>query len=35
MHPGLEARTFVVTGAAGGQGAAEALLLAASGPPLP
>lgn len=31
MYPGLEGRTVVVTGAAGGQGAAEALLLAASG----
>ncbi|GAA3922767.1 SDR family NAD(P)-dependent oxidoreductase [Microbacterium invictum] len=30
-YPGLEGRTVVVTGAAGGQGAAEALLLAASG----
>jgi 3alpha(or 20beta)-hydroxysteroid dehydrogenase len=30
-HPGLDGRTVVVTGAAGGQGAAEALLLAASG----
>ncbi|WP_062378311.1 SDR family NAD(P)-dependent oxidoreductase [Demequina pelophila] len=31
MYPGLEGRTVVVTGAAGGQGAAEALLLAAQG----
>jgi 3alpha(or 20beta)-hydroxysteroid dehydrogenase len=30
-YPGLDGRTVVVTGAAGGQGAAEALLLAASG----
>ena len=30
-YPGLEGRTVVVTGAAGGQGAAEALLLAAAG----
>lgn len=30
-YPGLEGRTVVVTGAAGGQGAAEAMLLAASG----
>jgi 3alpha(or 20beta)-hydroxysteroid dehydrogenase len=30
-YPGLAGRTVVVTGAAGGQGAAEALLLAASG----
>ena len=30
-YPGLEGATVVVTGAAGGQGAAEALLLAASG----
>jgi 3alpha(or 20beta)-hydroxysteroid dehydrogenase len=31
MYPGLDGRTVVVTGAAGGQGAAEALLLAANG----
>jgi len=30
-YPGLEGRTVIVTGAGGGQGAAEALLLAASG----
>lgn len=30
-YPGLDGRTVVVTGAAGGQGAAEAVLLAASG----
>src|SRR6478609_7970990 len=30
-YPGLEGRTIVVTGARGGQGAAEALLLAAAG----
>lgn len=30
-YPGLEGRTVVVTGAAGGQGAAEAILLAAHG----
>ena len=30
-YPGLEGATVIVTGAAGGQGAAEALLLAASG----
>ena len=30
-YPGLAGRTIVVTGAAGGQGAAEALLLAAAG----
>ena len=30
-YPGLEGRTVVVTGAGGGQGAAEAVLLAGSG----
>lgn len=30
-YPGLDGRTFVITGAAGGQGLAAALLLAASG----
>ena len=31
VYPGLEGRTVVVTGAGGGQGAAEALLLASAG----